>query len=687
MSRLFTIALGGIGCLALASVRASDEGNAPQPVGVASPDGCVRAEVLLRATSEGAAVPHYRVTLNGCPVILDSPLQVDLADGSTLGTDCTIESCKTTTLHAEYEQRPGKRSHIVDHCAEVIMSLRERAKPSRRWQLVIRAYDDGIALRYVLPAQDGWPSLVLAGERTVFTFPPDASAFALPLNSFTTSYEKRYEREPVKELPGDWLLGLPLLVKLPGTGWAAVTEANLTDYAGMYLARRSGEGAALVSRLSPRSDEPEVAVRAKLPHESPWRVVLLSGCVGKLIESDLVLNLNAPCAIADTSWIHPGKTTFPWWNGYYEEHVPFEPGLNTATVKYYIDFCAEAGIPYHSLDGKGHTAWYGGPIAPYDGADPTTAVEGLDLADVLTYAKSKGVRLRLWMHWEAAKAHMARAFPLYRDWGIEGVMIDFIDRDDQETLKLMEKVLKTAADNRLTVTLHGCPKPTGLERTYPNLLTSEAVLNLEYDKWDKLGVPPEHEVTVPFTRMLAGPLDFHQGSFRTVPVAEFKPRNEAPLIVGTPCRTLASYVVFQNHLSMVADYPSAYRGHPGLPVLAEVPTTWDETKFLDGAVGEFVVIARRRDADWWIGAMTNREARELRLPLAFLAGGRFRADLCRDDVTAAYGLRHETKEVAATDTIQGSLAPAGGLLIRLTPAGREPAVGARRGHRHRHPDG
>src|SRR5262249_10690295 len=177
-------------------------------------------------------------------------------------------------------------------------------------------------------------------------------------------------------------------------------------------------------------------------------------------------------------------------------------------------------------------------------------------------------------------AFMDKAFPLYREWGIEGVMLDFMDRDDQEMNRFVRKAVKLAADNQLTVTLHGCPKPTGLERTYPNLLTSEAVMNLEYDKWDPIGITSDHELTVPFTRMLAGPLDFHQGSFRAVKPEAFKPRNEAPLVIGTPARTLASYVVYQNHLSMVADYPSAYRGHPGLPILAAIPTTWDDTKVL-----------------------------------------------------------------------------------------------------------
>ncbi len=264
-----------------------------------------------------------------------------------------------------------------------------------------------------------------------------------------------------------------------------------------------------------------------------------------------------------------------------------------------------------------------GRLCRTKGADITRGIDGLDLQDVIRHAKEKGVKLRLWMHWKAAETHMERAFPLYRAWGIEGVMLDFMDRDDQEMVRFLRRALKTAADNRLTVTLHGVGAPTGLERTYPNLLTSEAVMNLEYDKWDKLGIPPEHELIVPFTRMLAGPLDFHQGSLRGVAISEFRPRNEAPLVMGTPSRMLASYVVFQNHLPMVADYPSAYRGHPALPVLAAIPTTWDDTRCLAGSVGEYVVIARRHGREWWVGAMNDRNPRQLRIPLSFLGDGKF----------------------------------------------------------------
>ncbi len=661
-----------IGLVSLLSGAANDDPQVAQsPLRVVSPDGHVRAELLLEKTQQSPGALCYRVTFNQRPVVLNSTLQLKLADGSRLGTNSVLENAEISQHKTEYQQHPGKRRLVTDHYSELVDTLREREKLTRKWEVVVRAYNDGIAFRYRFPAQEDWSNLELADEQSVFNVAPDAVAVALPLDGFSTSYENRYERKAVTDLPDSWLIGLPLLVELPGTGWAAITEANLTDYAGMYLARNGAAAASLVSRLSPPLDEPTIAVRARLPHQSPWRVVFVAEQPARLLESDLLLNLNAPSTIPDISWIKPGKTTFPWWNGYWEDDMPFQPGLNTATARHYIDFCAESGIEYHSLDGKGNTAWYGGPIVPYQGADPTTAVEGLDLAAMLQYANQRGVRLRLWMHWQAAQAHMARAFPLYRQWGIEGVMIDFMDRDDQQMVNFQRELLRLAAANQLTVTFHGVAKPTGLERTFPNLLTSEAVLNLEYNKWDQQGVSPEHEVTVPFTRMFAGPLDFHQGSFRTVRLLEFKSRNEAPVVIGTPCRTLASYVVFQNHLPMIADYPSAYRRHAALPVLVQIPATWDNTRALGGKVGEHVSVARRHGDQWWVGAMTDREARELAIPLGFLGEGRFRAEIYRDDTSAAQQFSSEMRHVTAADVIVARLEPAGGLLIRLSPALRE----------------
>jgi len=650
-----------------AVAEAAETPDAPQ-VRVHSPNGQVRIEVFLPRRQEAEAVPHYRVFFRDQPIILASRMGITLADGPPLGGVCLIESVATGSHRAKYIVTPGKRRQVLDRCTESVVALRERTSPGRRWEVVLRAYDDGVAFRYRFPAQEGWPRLIIAGEQTEFALPDDVRAYALPLNSFTTSYEKYYQKKPVREIPRNWLLGLPLLLECPGRGWAAISEANLTDYAGMYLARADARPAVLSSRLSPLPGKPKVAVKASLPHASPWRVVLVAREAGRLIESDLILNLNEPCALKDTSWIKTGKTTFPWWNGFYLENVPFKPGLNTATMKHYIDFCAEAGIPYHSLDGIENIGWYGCQIMPHKKADLTRAVPAIDMPELLRYARAKGVRLRLWMHWEDVKDHMERAFPLYHSWGIEGVMLDFMDRDDQEMVNFLRAVLRQAAANHLTVTLHGMSKPTGLERTYPHLLTSEGVLNLEYDKWDKIGCPPEHEVTIPFTRMLAGPLDFHQGSFRGVSVEQFKPRNEAPLVMGTPSRTLASYVVYQNHLSMVADYPSAYRGHPGLPMLAQIPTSWDDTKVLSGAVGEHIVIARRAGADWYVGAMNDRRRRSLDVPLEFLGAGRYRAEICADDLQASTRqLLRRTEEVSAQDVLKARLESAGGYMMRLTP--------------------
>jgi len=638
---------------------------AAAPIRAVSPDGRVRIEASFPESENTVGVPHYSVSFDGKVVVAPSRLGFELEDGSVLGGPCEVISVEGRAVRDAFTQVTGKRRAVQIEVIEIVVAFREAAAPGRRWELILRAANDGAAFRYRFPRQEGRESLVIQKEQTEFRISGDASTFALPLNGYTTSYEKRYETKPAKDLPQNWLLGLPFLFEHPGGTWAAITEANVAEFAGMYLAP-AGDGS-LVTRLSPLPKESRVAVRHTLPHASPWRVVLLGDRVGRLVESDFILSLNEPCAIDDTSWIRTGKTTFPWWNGFYEENVDFKMGLNTATARHYIDFCAATGIPYHSLDGVGNTAWYGGPIVPYQGADITKTIDGLDLPDVLKYARSKGVRIRLWMHWKGAEAHMHKAFPLYREWGIEGVMLDFMDRDDQEMNRFVRTAVALAADNKLTVTLHGCPKPTGLARTYPNLLTHEGVMNLEYDKWDKVGITPDHEMTVPFTRMLAGPLDFHQGSFRTVRPGAFEPRNDAPLVIGTPARTLASYVVYQNHLSMVADYPTAYRGHPALPALAAIPTTWDETKVLDARVGEYVVMARRSDNGWHIGAMADGKLRTMLVPLTFLPAGQFAAAIWGDDLAAKHGISRREAQVTSADKLEVELVAAGGAYIRLDP--------------------
>ena len=657
--------------------------RAPREVEVNSPSRQVSARVRIEAN--GDAGPYGRLVIAagltpGIPDVEAWP-ELELVDGRRIGPECLIERVEMSASRESFRQVPGTRSRVLVEAGQAVITLLERpAAPAdpdpseRRWTLTVRAADDGVAFRATIDRPDD-PPCDLARENTRFMLPSTARVWALPLNSFTTSHEGRYEAVAARDVPPEWLMATPLLASLPEGAWASITEANLTDYAGMYLSRDPdasesappGGPVPLISRLSPRPDDPACAVRARAPLRTPWRVILLADSPGRFLESDLILALNEPCALEDVSWIRPGKTTFPWWNGYVDPVATaqgIDVALNTATAKYYIDFCAAHGIPYHTLDGKNDLAWYGGPIG-YRGADPTTPVEGLDLPEVLRYAREKGVGIRVWMHWKAARDHMERAFPLYRQWGIEGVMLDFMDRDDQEMIRWQRAAIELAAANHLTVTMHGVAKPTGLERTYPNLLNSEGVWNLEQNKWDQWGCTPRHELTTFFTRMVAGPMDFHQGGVRTVAPAAYLPSWEAPVVIGTPARALASYVVIENHLPMMCDYPSAYEASPVVDAIARVPVSWDDTRVLSAEVGESVAIARRAGDAWWVAAMTSHP-RRMTLTLSFLGRGTYDATLWTDAPNADRVAR-STRSVASGDTIPIELSEAGAAVIELRP--------------------
>ncbi len=638
-------------------------------VTIESPSGDVRIAFGLYEAAGQTGVAAYDVLWRDRILLQRARVLIALAGMAPLDAGFRIVSVTRRQYDETYRVFPGKSSAARNRCREAVIALEEHASPHRRLDLIFRAYDDGAAFRYRFPQQPGLAEIAITEERSLFTFVGNPNAYTLPLGGFTTSYEQYYRAGPLHDVAPDILLGLPLLLAFPNDIWMAVTEANLTDYAGMYLSGVADHPGTFVSRLSPLPGDSHVAVKVGTPHASPWRVLMIGDRPGALVESNLILNLSDPNAIGDTSWIKPGKTTFPWWNGYEVGDAGFRGGLNTQTMKHYIDFCAEQGIAYHSLDGFDR-AWYGGPIVPYEGADITKSVAEIDLPEVLAYARRKGVGLRLWLHWQAAKAHMATAFPIYEKWGIEGVMLDFMDRDDQEMINFLHEAVRLAAEHHLTVSLHGASKPTGLRRTYPNLLTTEAVLNLEYNKWETHGVPPEHEVTVPFIRMLAGPLDFHQGSFRHVWPRDFEARTVAPVVKGTRARTLASYVVFENYLPMVADYPAAYRNQPGLEFLRQVPATWDETRVLNGAPGQFITIARRRGNEWYVGSMAGTDPRRLAIQLDFLGGGPYEAELYEDDPDASRppaSINRRRMQVTAADTLQADMVGAGGYAVRLVP--------------------
>ena len=668
-SRLATLLVCLVLLLSAGPLRAA--GDAAEPLTLKSPDG--RLRVILQLDSRGR--PAFEVAYHDRAVAAGT-LGLKFAKSGSLQENLQVIGTRRESRRETYQIPVGKASSAIDHHNELIISLEESQSSSRKMDVAFRAFDDGIAFRYLIPEQEAIHRFTLTDELTRVSFPDDPTARMLPLSNYTTPYEAYYETRPVSAIEPTRLIGLPLLLQHASEQsdpvWLAVTEANLTDYAGMYLSRIEGQPGTFAAKLSPlpgRQDGAKVIGTA--PHASPWRVLMIADGPGRLIESNLVFHLSDPPAIADTDWIKPGKTTFPWWNHYVLTDVDFEPGVNTATMKHYIDFCAEQGIPYHSLDGLG-IAWYGGPIQPRGPTDITTAAPSIDMPELLRYAKEKGVKLRLWVHWKALKPQIDEAFAIYEQWGIEGVMVDFMDRDDQEMVRFYHEMAEKAAKHHLTLTLHGSYKPTGMERTWPNVLSYEAVLNQEYNKWQPKGVhgtPPEHNLDVAFIRMLAGPLDYHQGGMRNVLPKNYHFRDVAPPVQGTRGHQLAMYVVYQNHLPMMADYPAAYRGEPGLEFLVDIPTTWDETRVLHAELGRCLVIARRKGDAWYVGGMTAERACELTLPLDFLDDGTFAAELYFDDAAAGPTvITRQEQTVSASEELRVVMPASGGFAGRLINA-------------------
>ena len=561
----------------------------------------------------------------------------------------------------------GKTSRARDRYSEAVVRLAGGPRPL---ELVLRAYDDGVAYRWRFRT-DG--AFAIADEDAGFGVPDDATAWATTVDKdgFNSSYETYYAAgSPATVAPSGALVPVPALFRR-GDAWIGITEAALHDWAGLYLIRRDGTPG-FGSMLSPRHDRKDVAVIGGAgEHVSPWRVTMLGDAPGRLIESNLVTLLNPPADGRDWSWVKPGKTSFPWWNDYWWPGLGFKPGLDTATMNAWIDFDADHAIPYHTLDGVNGEAWYGGPIGP-DGTpqDLTHAGPRIDMAAVLAHAKARGVRIRLWCHWIPLKAQLDAALDQWERWGVEGLMVDFMNRDDQEMVAFYDEVARKAADHHLTVVYHGAFKPTGENRTWPNVLTLEAIRGTEYNKFDpNPGSTARHEATTPFVRMLAGPMDIHEGGFDAVAPGRLFTRQTAPQVIGTRARALATYIVEENGLPMTADSPARYANATGFDFVAATPATWDETRVLAGEPGDYLVIARRKGADWWLGAITDEKARDLTVSLAGLGAGDWRLDGYADEGETRRA-RPERRVVRSGAPLAIRLGTAGGYAVRLSPVAR-----------------
>lgn len=649
--------------------------SAPSPAAeLSSPDGRITVTVGVKERLEpwpAGRRLYYSVAFDGRTLVTDSALGLDFADQPPLARDLVVEEEVRRSFDETWETVVGKSKEVRDHGREMVLTLREANEPGRRLQVAFRAYDDGVAFRYLLPEQPDLASFRVANERSEFRFVGDPEAWAADYGTFASHQETEFAKTTVSAIAPAAHVGLPLLVRAGERAWVAVTEANLRDWAGMYLGGTGAPGA-LVSRLSPRHDDPEVAVVGKTPHRSPWRVLMIGDHPGRLIESSLVLNLSEPLAIQDPSWITPGRSAWDrWWSGDWAPGADFEIGMNTATMKYFADLAAEMGWEYTLVD----WGWYD-PITDFEHGgdlDCTTSIPQVDIPEIVRYANGKGVKVLLWVFWTHMDRKMDEALALYEKWGVSGVKVDFMARDDQWMVNWYETLVRKAAAHRLTVDFHGAYKPAGLRRAYPNLLTREGVLGNEYNKWSDR-VTPEHKVTIPFTRMLAGPMDFTPGGFFHATPATFKAQDSRPWVMGTRAAELAQLVVYESELQVLCDSPDAYRSRPvGAEFLKRVPATWHETRVLNGEVGEYVTIARRSGKRWFVGSLTGTEGRTLEVPLGFLDGGEWTARVWADapdaDVHPEEAVE-ESRTVRARDTLTMKLAPAGGQAVILEPAAR-----------------
>ncbi|URI14484.1 glycoside hydrolase family 97 protein [Brevundimonas albigilva] len=626
------------------------------PAALSSPDGRLSIRV---ETVDGA--PALSVSRDGRMLIAPSTVGLALSDGSRPGAAGTRFTAAPATTGVEDYPLLGRASHVRVRYREMVLH-------APAVDLVLRAYDDGVAFRYRLPASDSGPLGVVA-ENTTFAFPADFGCWGLNLGRFNSSHEGEFDPIAASRIREYNAYDAPLVCETAAGGPAfAIAEADLKDYPGLYLAGRGDGGLGVQAKLAPRPDAPDgvpaVVATARVGRDltTPWRVVMVGDRAGDLIESTLITDLSAPAAF-DAAWVRPGKSAWDWWNGGKISAV-LDSGMNTATFKAFIDFAAANGLQYVTID----EGWYrgaggGGVVRP--GVDVTRTVSEIDIPELVAYGRDRGVGLFLWLNWKALDAQFDAALDQYQAWGIAGIKVDFMDRDDQVMVDWYHRLLGRAAEHRLMVNLHGAFHPTGLARTYPNFITQEGVLGAENNKWSRR-ITAGHNVTLAYTRMLLGPMDYTPGGFGNQTPETFRDRFLLPTVMTTRAHGLAMFVVYESPLQTVADTPDAYAGQPETAFIGQVPTTWDETRFIAGEIGRSIVLARRKGRDWYVGAMTDDAGRTISLPLDFLGRGRFEATLYAD-ADAPDRTTRSTQAVDASTVLTLALKPSGGAAIRIVP--------------------
>lgn len=623
---------------------------------VHSPDGRNAIGVVL----DGQGHPTYSVSRDGDLII--TPSRVILStEKEPIGDGSRVIGVERRSVDEAWQRVVGKSSRVRDHFNEAVVHLVDHEQ--RRVDLVLRSYNDGVALRSVIPVQPQTNGAAIAGEEAGFNFARNYACWGFNVGRFGTGHEGEFDPVEARYIRDHSLYDLPLLCET-GKAVFLITESDLLDYPAMYLKGRGDGALGVESKLSPLPGNPGLAARTRLyePIRTPWRVIMLADKAGQLAESNLVDNLATPSRIKDTSWIRPGKATSDWLSG---GKVGGEllPVSSTKSMKAFIDFAAENGFEYTMID----DGWYAGSgIAPsYDPkANLFADAPNFNLRDVAAYARMRGVKLWVWIDWRVLDPIMERALAYLKEEGIVGINVDFMDRDDQEMVRWYEKLMEAAARHKLMVELHGAFVPRGLARTYPNFITQEGVLGSEYNKWSRR-VTARHNVMLAYTRGVLGPMDYIPGGFVNVSPSDFQPRYVLPMVQTTRAHGLALFVVFDSPWTSLADSPDTYTASSaGFEFVRDVPTNWDETRYISGDVGDYIVLAKRKGDHWYLGAMNDDSPRRVSLPLSFLGTGSWTAELWLDG-DKPDAVRREHRRLVASDTLEVDLAASGGAVAVL----------------------
>ena len=627
---------------------------------VKSPNGSIALKV------EAGAKLLWSVQHKGQQIIEPSAISLLLQSGEVLGDNAKISAPKVEKVNTSFNAINYRKSVVSDVCNQITLNCKGN------YGVIFRVYNDAVAYRFFTKKPG---EIIIKNEEANFNFTEDHKAF-VPIQwdyrdgkTFNSSFEALYREINLSKFPKDSLAFLPVLIDIGQNKKVEVLEADLENYPGMYLdLNETGKGFKGVFAPYPLETyvkglniipirRADYIARTDGTRSFPWRVTVISEQDKELLNCDIVQKLASPNRIPDISWIKVGQVSWDWWNNMNISHVDFRAGMNTASYKYFIDFASDYKIPYIILDGGWNTR-----------GDLTRARPEINLEELVAYGNQKNVGLIVWASWQDIIAQKEKAFPYYNKTGIKGMKIDFIDRDDQVAVASTYEIAKLAAEYKLLVDYHGVFKPTGLQRTYPNVVGYEGVKGMENVKWANEDVP-RYDVTLPFIRNLAGPMDYTPGAMRNSNSANFRAISSMPMSKGTRVHQLAMYVVFEVPIQMLSDNPTIYmREKECTDFITKIPTTFDETVPLDGKVAEYVAIARKKGDTWFVGAMTNWTPRELTIDFSFLGDGNYKTEVFRDGINSdrdATDYKKEVINIKKGDKLTVKLMNGGGWTARL----------------------